>query len=178
MQLTEAVVVKKIVVGEADGLFLLYTKNHGLVKAYAQGIRKEGAKLKGHLELLSHTLVRFVSGRGGERITYADTITMWPDMRGNFWKLSVAHYVVGLIAIHAGSSEQDSALWEFLLGWLTRLEAVSGDVFDRTDFLTRIERDFLSISGYGKSASIADVLGDTLARPFGTRYSGDRYEKD
>ena len=53
MYTTEGIILKKIDVGEANALFTIYTKDYGKIRAVAQGVKKEGAKLQGHLEPLA-----------------------------------------------------------------------------------------------------------------------------
>jgi len=52
---TEAIVLKRVNVGEADKILTLYTPNPGKLSAIAKGVRRPKSKLGGHLELLTHS---------------------------------------------------------------------------------------------------------------------------
>ncbi|MEK7201381.1 MAG: DNA repair protein RecO, partial [Patescibacteria group bacterium] len=124
---TDAVILKKIDSGEADALFILYTKEYGKMRALAQGVKKEEAKLRGHLEPLNLTSVSFVLGKNGERLTHATLKNHWPTIRSNLGKLQTACVMADLIERNTMPGERDSALWEFLTESFGALECRGGD---------------------------------------------------
>jgi len=52
---TEAIIIKKTKLGEADRILTLYTPGLGKIQAVAKGVRRPKSKLSGHLELLTHS---------------------------------------------------------------------------------------------------------------------------
>ena len=94
MHATGGIIFKRIDIGEADSLFTIYTKDFGKIRARARGVKKENAKLKGHLEPLSLSAVSFVSGKNGPRLTGASLIQYFPKIRGDLEKLRAASYIV------------------------------------------------------------------------------------
>ena len=54
---TEAIIIKKIKLGEADRILTLYTPHLGKIRAVAKGVRRPRSKMAGHLELLTHSLI-------------------------------------------------------------------------------------------------------------------------
>ena len=83
MYTTDAIVLKKIDVGEHDALYMLYTEGYGKMRAVAAGIKKPEAKLRGHLEPLSLSRIRFVTGKNRERIIGASLLNFWDGIRGD-----------------------------------------------------------------------------------------------
>ena len=81
MHFTDAIVLKRTDAGEAGLRVTLYTKEFGKINAWAQGVKKEGAKLRGHLETPSLVHVGFVSAGIGERLVHAALIRPWVGMR-------------------------------------------------------------------------------------------------
>src|SRR3989344_4423118 len=81
MHATDAFVLKKLDIGEADVLYALYTRDFGKVVARAQGIRKNEAKLRGHLEPFSLSVVRLISARHGEKLIGASLVRFGERMR-------------------------------------------------------------------------------------------------
>lgn len=154
MYSTEGFILKSIAVGEADTLFSLYTKDFGKMRVRAQGVRKEEAKLKGHMEPLNLTHIGFVLGRHGERLTYASVITTWPAIRGDWERLSAAHTVANFIDRYCFEGEQDEALWSLIRSGLTALEEERDLRRIKELFLPEFEKRFLECLGYDASVDI------------------------
>ncbi len=68
---TKAVVIKSQPSGEANKLFWLFTRDHGLVVALATGVRLAGAKLKGQTRDYTVLDVDLVQGREVWRLVSA-----------------------------------------------------------------------------------------------------------
>jgi DNA repair protein RecO len=71
MRHTKALILKREEWGEADWLISALTEDFGRIRLLAQGARKHGAKLQGHLEPGSFSDISFVIGRNGYRLTIA-----------------------------------------------------------------------------------------------------------
>jgi DNA repair protein RecO (recombination protein O) len=65
---TEAIIIKKIKLGEADRILTLYTSDYGKIEAVAKGVRRPKSKMAGHLELLTHSQLRLAHGRNLDTI--------------------------------------------------------------------------------------------------------------
>lgn len=165
---TQAIVLKKISAGEADAIAVLYTRDFGKVRAYAQGVKKEAAKLKGHIESLSLVSVQFVIGTGGgERLTYAQMLEPWPSVRTDFNRYAAACYMVELVDTHCLSNHPDANIWNLLVKHFVELDR---DHTATHDLLDGFEREFLASLGYGATNDMR-MLGQTLARPSGMIYN-------
>lgn len=165
MYTTDAIVLMRQDAGEADLFSVLYTREFGKIRVRAQGVRKENAKLKGHLEPLSLSRVSFVLGRQGERLTHAALLEHWPRIRQDLGKLAAAWYFAALVDEHCLAGERDIPLWKLLVESLGTLE---GGTFDRgalNEILRTFERNLLSCLGYGGTEDIR-ILGKTPPRPF------------
>ncbi|OGI69580.1 hypothetical protein A2824_02770 [Candidatus Nomurabacteria bacterium RIFCSPHIGHO2_01_FULL_42_16] len=68
---TEGFVLGSKNVREADKYFYIYTRDFGLIGAFAQGVRKSASKLRGHLQDFSLVSLELVQGREIWRITGA-----------------------------------------------------------------------------------------------------------
>ncbi len=114
MYQTEGVVLKKIAVGEADEFITFYTRDFGKMRALAQGVKKEQAKLRGHIEPLNRAALGFVIGRNGERLVYAQAIESYPSIREDLDRLTAARCVSALIDEQCFEGERDERLWSIL----------------------------------------------------------------
>lgn len=165
---TQAIVLKKISASEADAVVVLYTHDFGKLRAYAQGVKKENAKLKGHIEPLSLNAVQFVMGAAGERLTYAQMLQSWPSIRNDFDQYGAAIYMIELIDRHCLIGQPDSAIWELLLSSLLELEQQSNSKIHAA--IETFEHDLLACLGYAGTQDMR-TLGIPLARPFTMVYN-------
>ncbi|MBX4181597.1 recombination protein O N-terminal domain-containing protein [Candidatus Parcubacteria bacterium] len=60
--------------GEADRIYSILTRELGLIRARATGVRKDVSKLRGNLEPISLTEVSLVKGKNDWRLTSASHI--------------------------------------------------------------------------------------------------------
>ncbi len=160
---TQAIVLKKISVGETDAVAVLYTRDFGKIRTYAQGVKKETAKLKGHIEALSLSAVQFVLGTAGERLTYAQMLQPWQTIRNDFNRMAIALYMVELVDRHCLIGEPDTLVWELLVSSLIELERC--DSVAVHSLVEVFEHNILESLGYG-GAKDMQALGAVLARPF------------
>lgn len=165
MYSTEGVILKRIDVGEADSLFTIYTKDFGKILARAQGIKKETAKLKGHLEPLNLSAMSFVLGKNGPRITSAELSSFFPSIRREIDKLRAASYIMSFIDKHCFDGEKDEKLWGLLLTSLQELDNGNFDTGALKNFLHSFERALLSSLGYDGETD-SRTLGVAVAFPF------------
>lgn len=128
MYSTEGIVLTKIPAGEADALVTLYTRDFGKIRALVQGVKKEEAKLKGHVEPITLSRIQFVDGRRGERLTYAAAIHLFPRTRGDFQTYTAASRMVNLVDASCFPGQKDEPIWNLLLGFLLLLECPETDV--------------------------------------------------
>jgi len=59
---TDAIVLRRSNLGEADKILTLYTPNLGKIRAIAKGVRRPTSKLGGHVELLTHCSLMLARG--------------------------------------------------------------------------------------------------------------------
>ncbi len=148
MYTTDAIVLKKMDVGEQDALYMLYTRDYGKMRAVAAGIKKQEAKLRGHLEPLSLSRVRFVMGRGREKLIGASLMNFWHGIRANAEKLAAAHYVASRIDRECMEGDRDPALWELLTACFQTLD-VQKNFEDPEEFFSDFDGDLRQVMGYG-----------------------------
>ena len=166
MYSTDSIVLSKLDQGEADGLYTFYTREYGKMRGLAIGVKKETAKLKGHLEPLTRTRIQFILSRAGERITSAEMRDPFVEIKSNWNKTRAAAYILALVDQHAFESERDDELWNLLISELDQLQVLSGESKILSSFLREFEKKFLERLGYSEETDIR-VLGDTVLRPWG-----------
>jgi DNA repair protein RecO (recombination protein O) len=119
---TEAVVIKKTKLGEADSILTFFTPHLGKIQGFAKSLRKPKSKMAGHLELLTHSAVSFSRGRGSiDTITGAQTINAFLPLKNDLWLTSCGLYVSELINQFTAEHQENYGLFQLMLETLTRL---------------------------------------------------------
>jgi len=118
---TEAIVIKKTRLGEADSILTLYTPHLGKIQAVAKGIRRPRSKLAGHLELLTHSQVSLARGRNLDTVTGSQTINTFLPLKSDLWLTSCALYTTELINQFTADDIENYPLFRLLLETMEQL---------------------------------------------------------
>lgn len=140
---TEALVLRRRRLGEADRIVSLLTPARGKVDAVAKGALRPRSKLAGHLEPGTHVEVVLAHGRTLDVVTQAQTIDAYPETRGDLDRLGIALYLVE-VTDRLTIDHTDPAAYELLLAALVRLNRGDG-----VHLLARaFEMDLLAEAGF------------------------------
>ncbi len=118
---TEAIVIKKTRLGEADTILTFFTPRLGKIQGFARSLRKTKSKMAGHLELLTHSQVSFARGRNIDTITGSQTIHSFMPLKNDLWLTSCGLYVVELINQFTAEHQENFGLFQLMLETLERL---------------------------------------------------------
>ena len=118
---TEAIVIKKTKLGEADSILTLYTPHLGKIQGFAKSLRKPKSKLAGHLELLTHSQVSLARGRNLDTITGSQTINSFLPLKSDLWLTSCALYVTELVNQFTADHLENFSLFQLTLETLDQL---------------------------------------------------------
>jgi len=146
---TQGFVLKKENVGEASQLFWLYTRDFGLLKVLARGIRKLNSKLRGSLGLFSLAEVSFVQGRRHKVLTGALTQESFSQAKGGLVRLRLLFRLGWIFCFLVPSQEKDKNLWKLMeQAWL-RLEKEELSFSESILFYYRFFWQLVFLLGYG-----------------------------
>jgi DNA repair protein RecO (recombination protein O) len=119
---TEAIVIKKTKLGEADTILTFFTPRLGKIQGFAKSLRKPKSKMAGHLELLTHSTVSFSQGRGNiPTITGAQTINSFMPLKNDLWLTSCGLYTVELVHQFTAEHQEHYEIFKLLADTLTGL---------------------------------------------------------
>ncbi len=118
---TEAVIISKIKLGEADRILTLCTPDHGKIRAVAKGVRRPNSKMAGHLELLTYSQIRLARGRNLETVTGCQTIEAFIPLKNDLWLTSSGLYAAELINQFTVEHLPNPVLFQLFLETLHRL---------------------------------------------------------
>jgi len=118
---TEAIVLKRTNLGEADCIVTLYTPNLGKIRAVAKGIRRPQSKLGGHLDLLIQSALLLAHGQNLDIITQSQTIESFLPLRNDLKHIACALYLADLVDQFTPDEAENYFVYELLrndLLWL------------------------------------------------------------
>jgi DNA repair protein RecO (recombination protein O) len=118
---TEAIIIKKTKLGEADRILTLYTPHLGKIQAVARGVRRPKSKLAGHLELLTYSLVSLARGRNLDTIIGSQTINSFLPLKSDLWLTSCALYATELVNQFTAEHIENYPLFRLLLKTMEQL---------------------------------------------------------
>ncbi|MFQ6121777.1 MAG: DNA repair protein RecO [Dehalococcoidales bacterium] len=141
---TEAIIIKKTKLGEADSILTLYTPHLGKIQGFAKSLRKPKSKLAGHLELLTHSLVSLVRGRNLDTIIGSQTINSFLPLKSDLWLTSCALYTTELVNQFTAEHVENYPLFQLLVQTMEQLCQVD----DKELTLRYFELHLLNEVGY------------------------------
>lgn len=146
----EAVVLRTRKLAEADRIITLLTREHGVVRAVAKGVRRTSSRFGSRLEPFSHVDLQLAEGRNLDTITQA----MTRDPFGASIAADYQRYTAGSVMLETAerlvSIEKQPAVQQYLLlvaglRAMTAGERRSGDVL--ASYLLRS----MAVAGYAPS---------------------------
>ncbi len=118
---TEAIIINRINLGEADRVLTIYTPNLGKIRAVAKGVRRPQSKLGGHVELLTHSRLMLARGRNLDIITQAQTVNNFLSLKEDLGRTASGLYVAELVNAFTAERAEDEELFHLLLDTLHHL---------------------------------------------------------
>jgi DNA repair protein RecO (recombination protein O) len=141
---TEAVIIKKTKLGEADRILTMYSLDLGKIQGVAKGIRRPRSKLAGHLELLTHSKVTFARGRNLDTIIGSQTIDSFLPLKNDLDLTAYALYAAELVNQFTAEHIENSVVFQLFVEMLHGLSRTS----DHQLLLRHFELHLLETSGY------------------------------
>lgn len=100
---TEGLVIREMNVGESDRLVTLFTRDYGILKAFAPGAKSIKSKKGAATSLLTYSNFTFVNKKGTLRIYEASPIAVFFGVGSDVKALSLAQYFCELVYCFAPS---------------------------------------------------------------------------
>lgn len=117
----EAVVLRHTNFGEADRMLVLYTREHGKIRAIAKGVRKIKSRKSGHLEPFTRVVLQLSRGHDAYIITQAETIDAYLAIRDNLEVTGYAALIIELTDRFTFEAEENQAIYQLVSEALNRL---------------------------------------------------------
>lgn len=105
---TEAINLKSFNLNDADKIIVMYSKEKGLIRGVAKGIKKPKSKLGARMDLLVANSLQLLKGRSLDTIIQAQTLNNFKKTREDFDKLMYSSYISELVVNFGEGSESVS----------------------------------------------------------------------
>src|SRR4051812_3210815 len=93
---TDAIVLSRFELGEADRVLTLITPEYGKLKAIAKGVRRQKSRLGGSLEPFAELRVQLARGRTFDVVTQVSVGHAWLRLRDSLGSAATAWYIAEL----------------------------------------------------------------------------------
>lgn len=146
----EAVVLRTRKLAEADRIITLLTREHGVVRAVAKGVRRTSSKFGARLEPFTHVDLQLYEGRNLDTITQAVTRAPYGAAIGSDYERYTAASVMLETAERLVVEERQPALQQYLL-LVGALRAMAAGEHKAGDILASFLLRSLAVAGYAPS---------------------------
>lgn len=141
---TEAVVLRRGDLGEADRLLTVYSPTYGKLRLVAKGVRRPTSRKAGHLEPLTRVELLLAKGRELDVITQAQALQTYPLPAGDLERLGYAFYAVELLDRFSVADGEARRPYRLLIDTLERLSAG----VEAAPAIRHFELELLDLSGF------------------------------
>lgn len=106
---TQAINLKSYNLGEADKIIVMYSKDHGIIKCVAKGVKKAKSSLGGRMQSFMANKLLLAKGRNLDIVCQAENIDSFSGLKTDYDKLSYAFYCAELINVFGTEDDLNSA---------------------------------------------------------------------
>ncbi len=118
---TEAMVLRRMDLGEADRILTLFARGYGKTRVVAKGVRKPASRKAGHVELFMRVDVLLAQGRTLDVVSQAQMIDAFLPLREDLVRTAYASHFVELLDAFTEERDQHDDLYDLLVKGLTWL---------------------------------------------------------
>jgi len=145
---TDAINLKSYNLNDADKIILMYSKENGLIKGVAKGIKRPKSKLGARMDLLAANTLQLLKGRSMDTIIQAQTLNNFKKSREDIDKIIYSSYVSELVVnFGEGSENASKEIYELLYKALSRI-ADSENKKDALIAVIKFQLKILLIMGF------------------------------
>ena len=106
---TQAINLKSYNFGEADKIIVMYSRDHGIIRCIAKGVRRYTSKLGGRMEMLISNNLLLANGKNLDIICQADLVDSFKEIRKDISKLTYAVYCAEMINTFGLENDSNSS---------------------------------------------------------------------
>ncbi len=120
---TDAINLKSYNLSDADKIIVLYSKDKGILKGIAKGLKKTTSKLGARMDLLVANNLTLIKGKTFDRICQAQSLNTFKNIRKNMDKLVYSSYVTEIVTNFGIEDDPSSKeIYDLLYKALNRID--------------------------------------------------------
>jgi DNA repair protein RecO (recombination protein O) len=127
----EAIILRSMPYGEADRILTLFTRGAGKVAAIAKGVRKPSSRLRGAVQLFSHTHLVLYGGKALDTITQGDSDETFGFIEQDLDRLTAASCCAELVDRLTMERQPQPKLFQLLLVAMRTLDGSDPELLSR-----------------------------------------------
>ncbi len=112
---TQGFIFKKVDTGEADRLFIFFTKDFGRTEILAKAERKIQSKLRSGLEVFNLVDLEFIQGKTHKTLTDVFLIDNFKNIKKDLGRLRVAYQISEALDYLVKDQQEDEGIWSLIL---------------------------------------------------------------
>lgn len=147
--MTEAINLKTYPLGEADNIVVMYSKEKGIIRGVAKGVKKQQSRLGGRMDVLVANKLLLYKSKSLDTICEAQALNTFKNLRRDLDKLFYSIYIAELV-FNFGIEDDSNAEETYNLLYKT-LEIIS-NCSSKKDILLKVlkfQLKYMQILGYG-----------------------------
>lgn len=172
---TDAINLKSYNLSESDKIIVMYSKDKGLIKGVAKGVKKPKSKLGARMDLLVANKLMLYKGRNLDRICQADVLNTFHNTRRDMDKIFYSMYISEVV--NNFGVEDDPCSEEIYNLLYKALNAIS-DAETKEEILVAVlkfQLKMMQISGFGIEFETCLCCGEPIGEEnmyFSSRMGG------
>ncbi|MBC7474896.1 MAG: DNA repair protein RecO [Candidatus Sericytochromatia bacterium] len=154
-----AITLKYYDIGESDKIYALFSREYGIIRAVAKGIKKPKSKFSGRLDLLNVNELVIREGRNLGTIVECESYKVFPLLRLDYDKLIYSLFLGELILLFSNEGESFEQVFDLLISTLEAIQKADIPLI----YIIWFEIQFLSLLGYQSNFSECDICKQKVA---------------
>lgn len=145
---TQAINLKTYNLGESDKIIVIYSRDHGIIKCVAKGVKKATSKLGGRMQVFNANKIMLAKGRNLDIVCQAESLANLSKINQDLNRLSYACYCIELVS-HFGTENDPNSdrIYDILLETLKNI-SIFNDVEEIIWAVLRFKLIFAELLGY------------------------------
>ncbi len=94
---SEAVIIRRSDLGEADKILTIFTPHFGKLRVVAKGVKKVNSRLAGHVELFTRGSMLLAKARNLDIVTQCETVESYRPLHEDLSRIAHASYVAEML---------------------------------------------------------------------------------
>lgn len=162
---TEAIILTRRNLGEADRLVTCFSKHYGKLRVIAKGVRRPKSRKRGSLELFNQVTLFLAKGKTLDIITEAEVKNNFNPFRKDLLKVGMAYHLAEVINKLTREGQEHRKVYELLQN--AYLELGNTNFWGLHRFITNFKKQVLEELGFlgrGKEMGELDFYIEELTQ--------------